>query len=213
MKTGALKILLVLLNFTATHATLIDNDSFTTDTETGLDWLDVTGTTNLSINYVRSQMEIGGAFEGWQYASRVQIGEFWNHAGGNGEYSIESVKNSVWSVENNGLFNRLSPLWGTTYGTTLDGYIAVATADRVSPLSTTNFDMRMAMLLDWSQYKESATMDRTDMLWHMHLDGIYEREGHALIRVSSAVPEPTSISLFAIGLLGIFAVKKRIRKK
>ena len=51
------------------HATIIDNGTYTTDTATGLDWLDVTASTNLSFSYVSSQFGTGGQFEGWRYAS------------------------------------------------------------------------------------------------------------------------------------------------
>ena len=50
------------------HASLIDNNFYTTDTTSGLDWLDLTETVGYSYNYISTQLGSGGEFEGWQYA-------------------------------------------------------------------------------------------------------------------------------------------------
>ena len=47
------------------NATIIDNGSYTTDTITGLDWLDVTMTLNMSVNEVSNDTR----FIGWRYAT------------------------------------------------------------------------------------------------------------------------------------------------
>src|SRR5215470_2641662 len=52
-------------------ATLIDQGTFTTDTATGLDWLDVTQTQGLSYNAVTSLL--GSSLAGWQYATLAQV--------------------------------------------------------------------------------------------------------------------------------------------
>ena len=52
---------------------LIDNGTFTTDTNSGLDWLDVTLSINRSYNDVSTQLGVGGDYEGWHYATGVQF--------------------------------------------------------------------------------------------------------------------------------------------
>lgn len=54
-------------------AALIDHNSYFTDTNTGLSWLDVTATVNRSFNDVSSQFGVGGEFEGWRYATGVEF--------------------------------------------------------------------------------------------------------------------------------------------
>lgn len=49
-------------------------DTITRDTATGLDWLDVTETLNLSYNEVTAQLGSGGAFEGYRYATEAELG-------------------------------------------------------------------------------------------------------------------------------------------
>ncbi len=189
----------VVLSSISVDAALIDNDYFTTDTETSLDWLDVTGTENITINYVKSQMGIGGTYEGWRYATGAEVFDFWTHAGGSGIYE-------GYSVENNGLFNNLSLLWGTTLGTPESGYIAVATSDLVNSTST---DVHLAMLSDWKEYEETSEMDRAYVGWHMHVDFAYEHEGHALVRDTATVPEPASSGLIGFGVLALLALRRR----
>ena len=59
------------------NAAIIDNNTFTTDTESGLDWLDVTFTVDRSYNDVSSQVGGSGDFEGWRYASRQEFDTLW----------------------------------------------------------------------------------------------------------------------------------------
>lgn len=44
-------------------------DTITYDTDTGLQWLDVTVTQGLSYDNVTAEMVVGGAYEGWRYAT------------------------------------------------------------------------------------------------------------------------------------------------
>ena len=55
------------------NAAIIDNGSYTTDTESGLDWLDVTLSINRSYSDVSSQFGSGGDFEGWRYATGIEF--------------------------------------------------------------------------------------------------------------------------------------------
>ena len=51
------------------NADVIDNGASIIDTVTGLEWLDLTSTVNLSFNSVSAQLGPGGAFAGYQYAT------------------------------------------------------------------------------------------------------------------------------------------------
>ena len=57
------------------HAAIIDNDTYTTDTDSGLDWLDVTASMFISHNEVVEQFGSGGVFEGWRYATGDEVNE------------------------------------------------------------------------------------------------------------------------------------------
>ena len=67
---------ILLLSFTAfslfsipLYAEIIDHKTFTRDTETGLDWLDVTETINKSYNEVEAQLKVGGKYQGYRFAT------------------------------------------------------------------------------------------------------------------------------------------------
>ena len=55
------------------NAALLDRGTYTTDTVSNLDWLDITFTQNQSYSYVASQLGVGGMYEGWSIASRSQF--------------------------------------------------------------------------------------------------------------------------------------------
>jgi len=64
-----LSSVLCLAPITTLKADIIDHGMFITDTETGLDWLDVTISLNESYNEVINQLEEGGKYEGYRYAT------------------------------------------------------------------------------------------------------------------------------------------------
>ena len=60
------------LGLSPAKATLINDGTYVDDTTTGLDWLDLTQTTNLSYNTVSS--ELGTTFAGWSFATIAEVG-------------------------------------------------------------------------------------------------------------------------------------------
>ncbi len=67
-------------------ATMIDNGRSTTDTATGLTWLDLTKTQEadgspMPLSYVKSQFDPGGLFEGYRMATVEEVHTFMSNAG------------------------------------------------------------------------------------------------------------------------------------
>lgn len=77
----------VLLVAAAAHADLVSEDgdfgpdTVTRDTETGLRWLDLTESTNLSLSQAITETEPGGQYEGWRIATTDEVATFFGHAG------------------------------------------------------------------------------------------------------------------------------------
>ncbi len=65
--------LLFFLFTSSVHAAIVDNGNYTTDTATGLDWLDVTLSQGRSYDDVASQFGTSGDFEGWGFATSAQF--------------------------------------------------------------------------------------------------------------------------------------------
>lgn len=79
-KENKMKKLLVALLFCfatfyggSLKAAIIDHDKYLTDTNTGLDWLDVTFTVNEPRFLVERDLWVGGIYEGWRFASGVEF--------------------------------------------------------------------------------------------------------------------------------------------
>ena len=64
------------------NAVLIDNGTFTTDTVSGLDWLDVTESAFESYNTVSAQFGVGGRYYGWRYATGAQFNQLVSNEAG-----------------------------------------------------------------------------------------------------------------------------------
>ncbi|RKZ67885.1 MAG: hypothetical protein DRQ44_05080 [Gammaproteobacteria bacterium] len=111
---GMLFICLAVVSFNTSAALVSTNwktvgdNLITRDTDSGLEWLDLTETTGLSYNDVSSKFSEGEQFAGWSYASITEVRELLNNAGGSGVY------NGAWSAENNGVVIPLLDLWGHT---------------------------------------------------------------------------------------------------
>ena len=54
-------------------AAIIDNGFYTTDTSTGLHWLDVTETRNRSYNDISGELVSGGEYENWRFATQAEF--------------------------------------------------------------------------------------------------------------------------------------------
>lgn len=67
----------------ASQGAIIDQGSYTTDTTSGLEWLDVTATAGMTMDDVSAQLGSGGQFHGWRYASGNELNQFFANAGGN----------------------------------------------------------------------------------------------------------------------------------
>lgn len=190
---------------TVVNAAIVDNGSYTTDTDSGLDWLDLTATAGMSYNQVSAQLGSGGSLEGWTYASRAQVGALWSAFGGDANYY------NGFSTQNNGLFGVMAPLVGDLYCsiaacTQGNGYSYWITGDT----STIN-NQYVSLSFDHDIFPITSTQDQfslTQTTINVSIRDDYY--GSALIRPHvSAVPLPVAGWLFGTGLLGLIGVARR----
>lgn len=78
-------VFLSLLTHTA-QAVIIDNNTYTSDTATKLDWLDVTASAGRSYTDVLSNLGAGGDFSGWRFATTGELDTLLDNFGGVGSY-------------------------------------------------------------------------------------------------------------------------------
>lgn len=108
----------------------IDNDPFLTDTNTQLDWLDVTITTGLTYQQIRDELVIGGNFDGWRFATEndvVQLLANFTNISNPASGTIPGTSDTFYIIPSN-LLDPLVEILGSTldveytstYGTTFD---------------------------------------------------------------------------------------------
>jgi len=96
---------------------IIDNSSYTTDTVSGLEWLDLTTSSDQSMDYVTGQFGVGGEYEGWRHATVEEVIGFINNAGGDSLNTYDSPQYP--SVINDSVLDDLVQLLGSNYVLTL----------------------------------------------------------------------------------------------
>ena len=166
----------------------------TRDTNTGLEWLDLTTTTSYSYNDVSLRLGSGQQFDGWRYASRPEVSSLLDAFGGNNNYY------DGWSTQNNGLFDAVHPYWGNT-----GGYETVFITSELDFYGNHTF----GSLFDWRDYPGWVTEDRINLLsGYIGSNDIFGF-GHALVREVSTVPVPAAAWLFGSGLIGLIGVARR----
>lgn len=190
------------------------DDLITQDTVSGLEWLDLTATSNLSRNYVSSQLGVGGEFTGWRFATGNEVASFFDAFGGIGPYD-------GWSADNNGLFDLIAPYWGDLYCETASCSSYVPGHGSGPGLGYSRFFIADFGIVDQYYYGElndkynNTAMTTYDWVTNKHtwIDSETQRfdYGSALVRDSHVVPIPAASWLFTTGLIGLIGIS--LRKK
>ena len=187
------------------NAAIVDNGTITTDTATGLDWLDLTETNGRSYYDISSKLDAGEEFAGWRYATGIEVQDLWKNLGmayGTNRAILTS------DVVQYASFIRAVNLLGNTFNEFDSAYdygVAGNTGDT------------------WSyqgiQYVNAAGMShvagRSETVeWREGTgnlrNGAYVHVGSYLV-APSAVPVPAAAWLFGTALLGLVGVKRRHR--
>jgi len=191
------------LSTVTVNAKLIEADSeygentVTRDDESGLEWLDLTQTTGDSYLTVKSQIK-SGQYEGWRYASTIEIETFFIHASVS---DPDPFTNDGAQGDNVDWIDKLLDLWGTTsLGGNLDPGAAAITGATQPMLEV----WLAALALD---FKETGTDYAFATYVPVGQGTAQEIIGSALVR--SYVPLPAAAWLFGTALIGLIGFGKR----
>lgn len=178
------KIIVALLLFGITqgaHAILIDHDSYTTDTETRLDWLDLTITDGLPLLWAIALVD--NMEQGWRMALPSEVETL-------AEVNMQ-----------NGELGHIVSLLGATH-TTLEFSLAGGMVAQNNPDLINNVRVISLMeVFDMPDYVHNT--------W-TPIAGTREFFGTYFVRPTEiSVPEPASLSLLVLGLVSGFFLRRR----
>lgn len=171
----------------------------TRDTISGLDWLDLTETNNMSRNYVLTQLGSGGQFDGWRYASSAETVALWANFG----VDLSTTPLGPTSGLDPSIVIAAETLGGILDEPSLPYWTLGLTSDN-NPMNTFHYARLGALYI-------------SDFNWTIFsgVDGEYiatydanEVTSHYLVQ-TSPVPVPAAVWLFGSGLLGLISVAKR----
>jgi hypothetical protein len=179
-----LPLLFLFAGFQA-NATLIDNGDYSTDTESGLDWLDWTLTVDKT--QAEALTQFGGA--GWRIATESEaLGLMENFFDVDFGYSTYLHNSVVLDFSANR--SQFVGLMGQTHGPISETY-TYSLIEGVGKFGVDNF-----------------LFAGHGASWHGRVGFKYTDVGIALVKVA-AVSEPAIIALFALGVVGIGFARRR----
>jgi len=182
-------------------------NNVTSDTATGLDWLDLTASSGISFDNILLQFGTGGTYEGWRHATQAEVNDLIVNSVGlplaNQPildpiavqfvtfFGITQTSSVTSSVAARGRYN--DDLTGSIANSAGSAFVAYRTGSSFLP------DFTEASILDDQPVINSV----------VPISGT----GHWLVRATSdtpAVPEPATFVQAALGLLGLgWFVKRR----
>lgn len=164
----------------------------TFDTNTGLEWLDVTQSVNNSFNYINTQFGAGGDFEGFHYATTDEVSEFMRNAGWPLSFGLQF---STLAYEPLLLIQSL-------VGVTQDlGFMQITSGATGDPL----FGARASVQI----YVHPSDETALGYLAVVDDSTAYPEIGSWLVRAHA--PEPGSYTLIIAGLIGWAATRRKRR--
>jgi len=192
LRTAALGTLLIISS--PSKSSLIDNGSYTTDTVSGLDWLDLGQTAGTSYNAIISRVSSTGDLSGWAIATSQQVYGLFDAAGGDGVYPgidtngsmIYTTLDSIWA---NNIHYSGDDIWLHVLDNTPGG---ITTGVRLTSSGFTNI---------WN-----------DGFSYPYVT--YGNIGTALIRdtTQASIPEPSVIALMGLGIFGLGLARRKMKK-
>lgn len=176
------------------QAALVDKGNTTLDTDTGLEWLDLTASVNRSFFDVSSSFSAGGAFEGYRYATEEELVTFWTNAG-IPDIGFDTAANKQPVAALQALIGVTQPISGfgpRSFGFT--SFIQGPDARRVSLLIDGESGTGTAFPFSFSRSEDTAS----------------PVVGSYLVR-PSVVPVPASVLLLVTGLTAVVSLRRRQR--
>jgi predicted metalloprotease with PDZ domain len=199
----------------STNAAIISHNGYTHDTTTtsifggGLEWLQWDQTLGKSYNDVRAD----ATYSSWRLATNLEVATLFNaFAFGttifDSDRTTYQLQTTSWSASETSTHNYFISLFGTTF---LDTMVHTSTdPDRITLAVFGNPDafdnhLNLARVVDDSTHIALGHQDSSALLFDNRFSPDISElgVGVALVRSPSQVPEPTTVTIFTLGLLSL----------
>lgn len=198
--TIGLLITSVVFNSPVMGATFIDNDIYTTDTEGGLDWLDITSTVGRNYDEISSLMGYGEEFYGWRYAYGTEFQTMVNNFTGINNTSFSAI--NYWdSFVMQDLLNMTGIAYQQVNGPQNIVYQTIGILEDTNGNGDHMASYILHHMTETTKYGES----RVEQGYYSP-SGNQPNMGAFLVRDIAVVPAPPTLILMISGLLGIFGI-------
>ncbi|MET0052424.1 MAG: hypothetical protein ABW095_15290 [Candidatus Thiodiazotropha sp.] len=190
------------------QAAIVDLGDYTTDTDTGLTWLDVNRTSDWSHNQVSQYLGDGNALAGysdWRYATSAELNTLLGHFGLN---AVSGLQGNTHAQQDNDLLLSAMTLLGITRdfgngrGADLTGLLGDVNSDNGAAttywVATLHYNSPPS-----NAFSQLHSGNQSGSTSHTNM-------GSFLVR-TSPVPIPAALPLFAsaLGLFGLLSWKRR----
>ena len=195
----------VLISSTCVNAVLVDNGTFTTDTSTNLDWLDLTETTGYSYNQMLANFsDVNSKFYGFTYASQADLATLWVDAGYTGNFN-----NYTSDINDRAVIAELFNLFGQTGVSCCDRSDGMFDDDDAD--TNISFLYLIPELSPWESRVSISfnSLSPDDVNWSSTVGNDMGSWVYRDSNFISQVPIPAAVWLFGSGLLGLVGLAKR----
>ena len=196
----------------SSHAVLVDQGSTTLQTSTGLEWLDLTETVNMSIADILN--DVGGFIsDGWSFATVDKVESLFLEAGATGPFDQVGLTADIGTIA---AANQLADMLGqtalTSFPATGDLMFQRSYGVALNNEGTVGYHLYADVAVDGSL----ARVINNPFVSCPISSGCFETAsspfiGNYLVRAS--VPEPATGLLFMIGLIGFWLTRRSVNGK
>lgn len=207
-------LILFLIWGSVAKAVIIDHGRYLTDTESGLDWLKLEETYNMSISDVLAKSVPGGILEGWRYATDYEFSVLVGNYTGvpTGSLGMTIIEDDLIDGLITLLTSTIDLMYRELFGVTLDDFIGVPEGNGL------DISRGILFLFGFGRFNTGELVDHDGwspfwdylIIGNYHLPSVDENDHQKglssfLVRGTvTSVPEPKSLALVVMGL-GILA--------
>ena len=189
----------LIISSSLSNAALIDIDwntpgdaALMQDTSSGLQWLDLSVTADQSYDFINTQFQQGGAYEGFRYATQAEVLALWSETGIS-DTGFNWTVNGEWQ-----LVKDLADRLGTS---TLFDPAGVATHALGMVEGGPLLDANQRWVMELSYYPDGLQVRTSSDNYILDTDFSSVHYSSYLVQ---AVPVPAAVWLFASGLISLF---------